>query len=72
MALASWHETCRYCVMTQDERRLLRQIVIAMLIKLVMLLALWWAFVRDVRVNVDDDRVAARLGGQTLSQGASK
>lgn len=72
MALASWHETCEYCVMTQDERRLLRQIVTAMLIKLVVLMALWWAFVRDVRVSVDAERVAARLGGQTISQGASK
>lgn len=58
--------------MTQDERRLLRQLVTAVLIKLVVLVVLWWAFVRDARVSVDTDGVAAQLGGQTISQGASK
>lgn len=58
--------------MTQDERRLLRHLVIAVLIKLVVLVVLWWAFVRDARVNVDTDRVAAQLGGQSTSLGASK
>jgi multidrug resistance efflux pump len=58
--------------MTQDERRLLRQLVTAVLIKLVVLVVLWWAFVRDARVSVDTDDVAAQLGGQPISQGASK
>lgn len=58
--------------MTHDERRLLRHLVTAVLIKLAVLLVLWHAFVRDARVSVDTDRVAARLGGQTISQGASK
>lgn len=58
--------------MTQDERRLLRHLVIAVLIKLVVLVVLWWAFVRDARVSVDTDRVAAQLGGPSTSQGASK
>lgn len=34
--------------MTQDERRLLRHLVIAVLINLLVLAGLWWAFVRDV------------------------
>jgi multidrug resistance efflux pump len=58
--------------MTQAERRLLRHLVTAVLIKLVVLVLLWWAFVRDARVSVDTDRVAAQLGGQAISQGASK
>jgi hypothetical protein len=28
----------------------------------VVLTVLWWAFVRDERVGVDDDRAAAHLG----------
>lgn len=58
--------------MTQVERRLLRHLASAVLIKLVVLALLWWAFVRDVRVSLDTDRVATQLGGQNLSQGASK
>lgn len=58
--------------MTQVERRLLRHLATAVLIKLVLLALLWWAFVRDARVSVDTDRVATQLGGQTISQGASK
>lgn len=58
--------------MTQDERRLLRQLVTAVLIKLAVLTVLWWAFVREAHVSVDTDRVAAQLVGQTISQGASK
>lgn len=58
--------------MTQVERRLLRHLAAAVLVKLVVLALLWWAFVRDARVSVDTDHVAAQLGGQSTSQGASK
>ena len=42
--------------------RLLRHLVIAVALKLAVLVALWWAFVRDERVSVDVDRAAAHLG----------
>lgn len=58
--------------MTEDERRLLRHLVTAVLVKLVVLVALWFAFVRDARVSVDTDRVAAQIGRSAISQGASK
>ncbi len=41
--------------------RLLRHLVLAVLLKLAVLVALWWAFVRDDRVAVDADQAAARL-----------
>jgi hypothetical protein len=58
--------------MTQDERRLLRHLVTAVLIKLAVLVVLWFAFVRDARVSVDTDRAAAQMGSPAISQGASK
>ncbi|HSQ71913.1 MAG TPA: hypothetical protein VLM87_05780 [Rubrivivax sp.] len=33
-----------------------------MLLKLVVLTALWWTFIRDVRVEVDTERAAAHVG----------
>ena len=56
--------------MTPAERRLLRQLTIAVMIKLVVLSALWWMFIRDVRVSVDGDSLADRISGTTSSQGA--
>jgi len=58
--------------MTQAERRLLRHLVVAVLIKLVVLVVLWHLFVRDARVSVDTDRVAAQMGRPSIPQGASK
>ena len=58
--------------MTPAERRLLRQLTIAVMIKLVVLSALWWMFIRDVRVSVDGDSIADRISGTTSSQGAGK
>ena len=40
------------------DRYLVTQLAIVLLIKLVVLAALWWVFVRDQRVTVDDHRVA--------------
>ena len=42
--------------------RLVRHLAIAVALKLVVLTALWWAFVRDERVGIDVDRAAAHLG----------
>ena len=58
--------------MTPAERRLLRQLTIAVMIKLVVLSALWWMFIRDVHVSVDGDSLADRISGTTSSQGAGK
>lgn len=58
--------------MTSADRRLLRHLVVAVVIKLIVLTALWWLFVRDTRVTVDATRIDQRLGGVTSSQGASK
>lgn len=41
---------------------LVRHLFIAVALKLVVLSALWWAFVRDERVGVDVDRAAAHMG----------
>lgn len=58
--------------MTSADRRLLRHLITAVMIKLVVLTALWWLFIRDARVPVDTDRVGQHLGGVVTSQGASK
>jgi hypothetical protein len=51
--------------MTHAEHRLLRHLAIAVTVKLALLAALWWLFVRDEQVQVDADRTAARLVTQT-------
>lgn len=58
--------------MTPSDKRLLRNLLLAVLIKLVVLGALWWLFIRDAGVGVDDNGVAERLIGTTSSQGAGK
>lgn len=58
--------------MTSADRRLLRHLITAVMIKLVVLTALWWLFIRDARVPVDTDRIGQHLGGVVSSQGASK
>ena len=42
------------------DRRLLRQLSVAVLLKLLVLVALWWFFVREQRVAVDAAAVAAQ------------
>jgi hypothetical protein len=54
--------------MPPADRRLLRQLIIAVLIKLIVLTALWWVFVRDARIEVDGDGVADRISGAASSQ----
>jgi hypothetical protein len=57
--------------MSPPDRRLLRHLVSAVLIKLAVLTALWWAFVRDLRVPVDGVTAAAHVAA-TPSPGASR
>lgn len=44
---------------------LLRHLVMAVVLKLAVLVVLWWAFVRDERVSVDVEAAAAHLGAVT-------
>jgi len=52
-----------------NDRRLVRHLFIVVTIKVVVLGALWWVFVRDVRVPVDAERAADRLGMTPPAQG---
>jgi hypothetical protein len=58
--------------MTPADRRLLRQLIIAVLIKILVLTVLWWVFVRDERVEVDGDGVADRISAVVSSQASSQ
>jgi hypothetical protein len=43
------------------DKSLASKLALVLLIKLVLLLALWWVFVREQRVTIDADNVAAKL-----------
>lgn len=65
--------SCAYCTgMTISDKRLLRHLLTAVLIKLVLLSLLWWLFIRDSHVSVDPNIVGNRFGVPTSTQGASK
>ena len=53
---------------------LVNKLAIALVLKLVILMALWWVFVRDQGVAVDDNVVAAQLLQPALAstQGTNK
>jgi hypothetical protein len=51
-----------YIAMKAAQDRLVRHLVTAVAVKLVVLTVLWWAFVRDDRIDVDVERAAAHLG----------
>jgi len=44
--------------MKANDRYLVTKLALVLLIKLLVLVVLWWAFVRDQRVTVDEHRVA--------------
>ena len=48
--------------------RLVRHLVTAVVLKLVVLTVLWWAFVRDDRISIDAERAAAHLGATAASR----
>ena len=52
-----------FSIMKPNDKTLLKKLAIALVIKLVLLTALWWGFVRDQRVAVDSDAAAAQLLG---------
>ena len=49
--------------MNFQDRTLVRKLALVLVIKLAVLMALWWFFVRDQRVSVDGEGVATRLLG---------
>ena len=51
--------------MTTRQDALIRHLVIAVVLKLAVLVVLWWVFVRDERVSVDVERAAIHLGAGT-------
>ncbi|WP_439891907.1 cytochrome oxidase putative small subunit CydP [Ralstonia sp. 25C] len=52
-----------------NDRRLVRHLLIVVTLKVAVLAALWWVFVRDVRVPVDAERAADRLAVTPPAQG---
>lgn len=62
--------------MNLSDRRLLKHLGWAVALKLVVLTALWWAFIREARVPVDSERAALHLLPPSTSssspEGASK
>ncbi|HJV88395.1 MAG TPA: hypothetical protein VJ698_23200 [Noviherbaspirillum sp.] len=51
------------------DRRLLRDLCIVLILKLLLLFGLWWAFVRDERVSVNAENVAqAIIGADSAKQ----
>ncbi len=55
--------------MRNSDKRLVRHLLIAVLVKLVLLAGLWWLFIRDARVDVDAAAIASRLGGPVQTSG---
>ncbi len=49
--------------MSPSDSALVRKLVIAVILKLLVLLALWWAFIREQRVEVDGRAAAAHVLG---------
>lgn len=49
--------------MTPQDKTLVRKLAVVLLLKLLVLLALWWIFVREQRVAVDADAAATQLLG---------
>ncbi len=47
--------------MNPTDRHLMREITLVVVIKLVLITALWWAFIRDAKVAVDPGAMAAQL-----------
>ena len=54
--------------MNSADQGLLRHIVVVVVIKLVLITALWWAFIRDSKVAVDPAAMAAQLSTPAASR----
>ncbi len=74
MQRAGWfcpRRTRRVTVMKPVETKLTGKLAVVLVLKIAVLLALWWGFVREQQVLVDADSVAAQLlqGAATPAQG---
>lgn len=58
--------------MTPTDRRLLRHLVTAVVLKLLVLTVLWWVFIRDAHVPVDTNRISQHMGNVAPLQGSPK
>ena len=47
--------------MNPTDRRLVREITLLIVLKLILITALWWAFIRDAKVAVDPGAMAAQV-----------
>lgn len=47
--------------MKRSDQILLRHLTLVVVIKLALITALWWAFIRDVKVAVDTGAMAAQM-----------
>lgn len=57
--------------MKPPDRRLLREIVVVLALKFVLLALLWHAFVRDQRVDVDAAAFAQRIAPAAAAPGSA-
>jgi cytoskeletal protein RodZ len=58
--------------MRLDESRLVRHLVWVVVIKLIVLVALWWWFVRDQRVTLDATAAAQHVAAPVPVSGGSR
>lgn len=49
--------------MQASDRKLLHEIVVVVVLKLVLITALWWVFIHDHKVEVDTARMAVHATG---------
>ena len=54
--------------MNTTDRRLVREITMVIVIKLMLITALWWAFIRDAKVPVDPSAMAAQVATPASSE----
>lgn len=47
--------------MKHEEQNLVRHLAIAIVIKIMLLIALWFIFIRDARVHLDADQVVQKF-----------
>ena len=54
--------------MNSADQGLLRHIAVVVVVKLVLITALWWVFVRDAKVAVDSAAMAAQISAPSTSK----
>lgn len=53
--------------MNLADRKLVRDITFVIVIKLIFITALWWAFIRDAKVSVDAGTMASQMAAPARS-----